>query len=100
MMDLQVLFDEFQDVFPEELPSTLPPQRTIDHHIDVLPGSAPPSRPPYRLSKPLLDELQCQLEMLLEKGLIEPSRSPYGAHFFRIEVSGWFVTGENLRRLL
>ena len=38
--------------------------------------------------------------MLLEKGLIEPSKSPYGAPVFllrsRMEVSGWFVTGENL----
>ena len=55
--DLQVLLDEFQDVFPKELPSTLPPRSTIDHHIEMLPGSAPPSRLPYRLSKPLLDEL-------------------------------------------
>ena len=84
---LQVLLYECQDVFPEELPSPLPRRRTIDHHIEVLPRSAPPSHPPYRLSKPLLDELQCQLEMLLEKGLIEPCRSPYGAPVFFIKKS-------------
>ena len=39
----------------------------------------PPSRPFYRLSRPELDELQKQISILLERRLIEPSKSPYGA---------------------
>ena len=42
---------KFSDVFPEELPKTLPPERSVDHHIDLIPGSKPFSRAPYRLSK-------------------------------------------------
>ena len=80
--DLQVLLDEFQDVFPEELPSSLPPRRTIDHHIEVLPGSPPPSRPPYRPSKPLLDELQCQLEVFLEKSHRAKQITLWSSFFF------------------
>ena len=34
-----------------------------------------------------MDELQCQLEVLLDKGLIEPSRSSYGAPVFFIKKS-------------
>jgi hypothetical protein len=42
---------EFSDVFPEELPKTLPPERSVDYHIDLIPGSNPFSRAPYRLFK-------------------------------------------------
>ena len=83
--ELLALLEEYKDVFPSELPSVLPPKRPTDHHIEVLPGSSPPSRPPYRLSKPLLDELQQHIVALLEKGLIEPSRSPFGAPVFFVK---------------
>jgi len=44
------IVEEFSDVFPEELRKTLPPERSVDHHIDLISGSKPFSRAPYRLS--------------------------------------------------
>ena len=72
-------------VVPKELPAQLPQRRDVDHDINLEPGAAPPSRPPYRLSKPEMDELQRQITALLEKGLIEPSKSPFGAPVFFVK---------------
>ena len=69
---------EFPDVFPEELPG-LPPDREIDFTIEVAPGVAPISVPPYRMAPLELQELKKQLQELLDKGLIRPSVSPWGA---------------------
>ena len=74
---VKTLLDEYSDVFPEELPPGLPPQRDIDHKIEIIPGSVPPVRPTYRMSVPELDELKKQLKELLEKGHIRVSKSPY-----------------------
>ena len=83
--DIQALLKEFTDVFPEELPDRLPPERTVNHEIDLEPGGTPPSRPAFRLPKPHLDELKTQIDGLLQKGLIEPSKSPYGAPVFFVK---------------
>jgi len=40
---------------------------------------APPAKAPYRMSHEELKELKVQLEELLAKGYIKPSKSPYGA---------------------
>ena len=45
------LLQEFEDVFPEEVPHGLPPIRGIEHQIDFVPGASIPNRPAYR-SKP------------------------------------------------
>jgi hypothetical protein len=71
--------EEFPDVMPEELPEDLPPRRRVDHAIEVMPGVAPPAKAPYRMSHEELKELKVQLEELLAKGYIKPSKSPYGA---------------------
>ena len=73
------LLQEFQDVFPEELPAELPPPRDLDHRIELEPGSRPPWRPIYRMSPLELDTLRKELDKLLKNGSIEPSVSPYGA---------------------
>ena len=83
--ELQNLLDEFREVLPDVLPPELPPERYISHEIELEPGSTPPSRAAYRLPKPELDELNIQLTALLEKGFIEPSKSPFGAPVFFVK---------------
>ena len=70
--------NEFQDVFPVELPG-LPPDRDVEFTIELLPGTAPISVTPYRMDPIELRELKTQLQELLEKGYIRPSISPWGA---------------------
>src|SRR3989475_9338554 len=70
------LLQDYKDVFPEDLPSGLPPLRGIEHQIDFIPGSSIPNRPAYRSNPMETKELQKQVEELLEKGLIRESLSP------------------------
>ncbi|KAD3640990.1 hypothetical protein E3N88_30213 [Mikania micrantha] len=72
------IVNEYLDVFPEELPG-LPPDRQVEFRIDLLPGTAPIARAPYRLAPSEMQELMKQLQEMLEKGLIRPSSSPWGA---------------------
>ena len=68
---------EFLDVFPDELPG-LPPDRDVEFKIELVPGTAPISRRPYRMPPNELAELKIQLQDLMDKGLIQPSSSPWG----------------------
>jgi hypothetical protein len=77
--DAEKIVSEFKDVFPDDLPSGLPPKREIDHQIGLEPGQNPPSRPTYRMSQPEMDELKKQLSELMDKGYVQESKSPYGA---------------------
>ena len=70
---------EFQDVFRDELPDTLPPKRGIDFEINLKKDQPSPVRPVIRLSHDELIELKRQMQMLLSKGLVRQSSSPYGA---------------------
>jgi len=49
------IMSEYQDLFPDDLPSTLPPTRGVDHRIELLPGSQPVYRSMYRMSPGELD---------------------------------------------
>ena len=69
----------FKDVFPDDLPSGLPPSREVDHKIELVAGATPQSRPTFRLSASELAELKSQLEGLVKAGFVQPSKSPYGA---------------------
>jgi len=44
----QSLLRESKDVFPNDLPSRLPPFRGIENQIDLLLGAPLPNEPPYR----------------------------------------------------
>jgi hypothetical protein len=71
---------EFEEVFPEEIPSGLPPIREIEHQIDFVPGASMPNRPAYRSNPEKSKELQRQVEELMSKGYIRESMSPCAVH--------------------
>jgi hypothetical protein len=64
----------FLDVFPDELPG-LPLDTDVEFEIELILGTAPISRRPYRMPPDELAELKKQLEELLNKGFIRPSKS-------------------------
>jgi len=72
-----LVVQEFLEVF-QEVPG-LPPDREIEFAIEVVPGTAPISKAPYRMAPAKLAELKKQLQELLDKDLIQPSVSPWGA---------------------
>ena len=76
---IEEVIETFKDVFPEQLPNDLPPQRSIEHEIKLNKDSEPPNRSPYRLSFTEQDELKKQLKTLLDGKLIRPSSSPFGS---------------------
>ncbi|XP_075483566.1 uncharacterized protein LOC142523719 [Primulina tabacum] len=75
--DIPIVRD-FPDVFPEELPGTVP-DREIEFEINLVPEAAPISKAPYRMAPAEHKELKEQLQELLDKKQIRPSASPWGA---------------------
>jgi hypothetical protein len=64
------LLQEFDDVFPKDIPSGLPPFRRIEHHIDLIPGTSIPNRPAYKSNPEEMKELQKQVDELMMKGFV------------------------------
>jgi len=60
----------FSHVFPEEIPSGLPPKRDLQHHINLIPGSVLPNKLSYRMNPKDTSEIQKQMEELMAKGLV------------------------------
>ena len=73
---LMAILQEFQDVFPEELPHGLPPLRGIEHRINLIPGAPLPNRAAYRTNPEETKEIERQINQLVSKGLIQVSTSP------------------------
>ncbi|KAI9157174.1 hypothetical protein LWI28_017969 [Acer negundo] len=70
------LLQDFDEVFPEEMPIGLPPTRGIEHQIDFVPGAPIPNRPTYRSNPEETKELQRQVNELMERGYVRESMSP------------------------
>jgi hypothetical protein len=74
----ECMMDEFSDVFPVDQPG-LPPERSVAMEIEPEEEAKPVAKPAFRLSPAEMDELKMQISLLLEKGLVRPCVSPWGA---------------------
>ena len=69
------LLQEFDDVFPEEVPHGLPPIQGIEHQIDFVLCTCIPNRSTYQINLEETKELQRQVSELMEKGYVRESMS-------------------------
>jgi hypothetical protein len=69
------LLQEYEDVFPNDVPSGLLPIRGIEYQIDFVLGASIPNRPAYRSNSEETKELQRQVEELMAKGHVRESIS-------------------------
>jgi Reverse transcriptase (RNA-dependent DNA polymerase)/Retroviral aspartyl protease len=77
VVDVSDLVEKFGDRFPADvLPAH---ERDVKHDIELLPDTSPVVRPMYRMTAEQLTELKRMLQEFLDKGLIKPSSSPWGA---------------------
>jgi hypothetical protein len=86
-LEVILVVNEFQDVFPKELPG-MPPDREIEFTIDLIPGTTPIAQTPYKMGPKELVELKKQLDELEQKGFIQESISPWGTLVIFVDKRG------------
>jgi hypothetical protein len=73
--EIQELLEEFADIIVDELPRSLPPMRSVSHHIHLIPGASLPNKAAYRLTPQENEEVKRQVQDLQDKGLVRESLS-------------------------
>jgi hypothetical protein len=75
--EVQAILDQFPEVFAT--PTGLPPTRACDHRIPLIPGAQPVNLGAYRHKPELKSEIKCQVEELLESGVIQRSTNHFSS---------------------
>ena len=70
------MLENFVDIVVDELPHSLPPIRSINHHIDIILGASLPNKESYRLTHQENEEVKIQVQDLMDKGLVREILSP------------------------
>ena len=76
---LEELLHENADIFSESLKGMPPDRGDTENIINLLPGAVPKSIPQFRLTQDEREAITEYVKELLDKKLIEPSSSPWGA---------------------
>lgn len=87
--DVDLIFKEFHDMFPEDLPKELPSMRDVQHVIDLFPSANLPNLPHYRMNPTEDAELKRLVDELLERRFIRKSLSPCAVPTYPQE--GWIL---------
>ncbi|MGN2393610.1 hypothetical protein, partial [Pelomicrobium sp. G1] len=64
----QELLGNFVDIVVDEFPNSLPPIRSISHHIELIPEEILPNKEIYILTPQENEEVKRQVQYLLDKG--------------------------------
>lgn len=75
--DMSRLLHSFERVF--QTPTSLPPNRDIEHRIVLKEGTDPINVRPYRYAHFQKEEIERQVQEMLDSGLIRPSSSPFSS---------------------
>ena len=59
--EIQEILEIFPDIVVDELPHSLPPIRSISHHIDLILGASLPNKATYRLTPRENEEVKNQV---------------------------------------
>jgi hypothetical protein len=71
------LLEQFESLF--RAPTSLPPNRPVDHKIALPPNSTPVNVRPYRYPHFQKHEIELQIKDMLAQGLIQPSASAFSS---------------------
>jgi len=74
--EVEKLLKEFDDLFPSDDPTGMPPFRGIEHQIGFVPGASLPNRQAYKTNPEETKEIEYQVQKLLDKGWFQKSLSP------------------------
>jgi len=91
---LQKLLTSYGHIFSK--PTSLPPNRPLNHHINLLPNANPINTKPYRYPYFQKNEIERQIQEMLQLKLIQPSTSPFSSPVLLVKKR-WIM--EILRRL-
>ena len=75
--ELSALVQKFPRLF--QPPDSVPPERSVQHHIRLKPNAVPVKRAPYMVGGEKRQAMREQVQQLSRQGWIEPALSPWGA---------------------
>ena len=85
------VFKDYPDLFPESLPTSLPPQmrdgHDIEHSIELKPNAYPVKQRDYRRGASENATLKELLDQMLREGQIRPSTSPWASPVLLVKKS-------------
>jgi hypothetical protein len=84
---------EFQDVFPEEVPKRLPPDRGVRHEIDLMPGTKYCVMRQWPLPRDQVEAIDKFFEARKLAGHVRESISPHSSPTFCVKkaTGGWRI---------
>ncbi|XP_006584211.2 uncharacterized protein [Glycine max] len=82
---VQHLLHQFSVLFQD--PTTLPPARDTDHQIHLRPDATPVNVRPYKYPYYQKREIETQVEAMLQRGIIQPSKSPFSSSVLLVKKS-------------